>query len=161
MEVTMNIRKAKEDDLDGITKVYQACFPRERDHKRWIQASYSSYPRGVYYLVETKGEIAGYILWCVKNGFRDETIIELEQVGVHPNYSGQGLGRKLIEASLSEFKDHINKLGFSVGAIYVTTSEGHFAEGLYKSTLGVKRAALIEGYGSGNEVILYRQIESN
>ena len=37
----------------------------------------------------------------------------------------------------------------------VTTSEGNFAEKLYQYTLGVSRAAVISGYGAGDEVILY------
>jgi hypothetical protein len=37
----------------------------------------------------------------------------------------------------------------------VTTTEGNYAENLYKSTLHVSRAAVLKGYGSGNEIILY------
>ena len=33
--------------------------------------------------------------------------------------------------------------------------EGHYAENLYISTLNVSRAAILCGYASGNEVILY------
>ena len=125
------------------------------NHKLWIEASFTSYPRGVYYVIESDGVISGYILWCVKNGFRNSTIIELEQIGVHPNHSGKGLGRKLIETSVTEFKKHVKVLGYGVGAIVVTTSEGNYAEHLYKSTLGVTKSAVISGYGTGNEVILY------
>ena len=151
----MKIRKAKNIDLEEISKIYEACFPMELNHKLWIEASFNSYPRGVYYVIESDGVISGYILWCVKNGFRKSTIIELEQIGVHPNHAGKRLGRKLIETSVTEFKSHVKELGYGVGAIVVTTSEGNYAENLYKSTLGVTRSAVISGYGTGNEVILY------
>ena len=151
----MEIGKAKKEDVESIAGIYKACFPKELNHKLWVESSFGSYPRGVYYVISIEGQICGYILWCVKNGFRDKTIIELEQIGIHPSSSGKGLGRTLIEVTLNKFKEHLSRLGHNVGAIIVTTSEGNFAEKLYQSTLGVSRAALITGFGSGDEIILY------
>jgi predicted N-acetyltransferase YhbS len=151
----MQIRKATEEDLARISEIYLQCFPNERNHMVWIRASFSSFPRAVYYVIEDDNIITGYILWCVKNGFRTASIVELEQVAVDPSYSGNGLGRKLIEDSFSFFKMHVAETGYGVGAVIVTTSEGNYAENLYKSTLKVSRAALLKGYGSGDEVILY------
>ena len=131
------------------------CFPNELNRKLWIESSFNSYPRGVYYVVEDEGLIVGYILWCVKNGFRKSTIVELEQIGISPKNAGKGVGRKLINKSFELFKGHVLALGHKVSAVMVTTSEGNYAENLYKSTLGVKRAATLVGYGSGNEIILY------
>ena len=151
----MEIREAKEEDIERIAGIYKECFPKEENHTLWIASSFRSYPRGVYYVISIEGQLSGYILWCVKNGFRDKTIVELEQIGIHPDSSGKGLGRALIEITLNKFKDHLSSLGHNVGAIIVTTTEGNFAEKLYQSTLGVSRAALITGFGSGDEVILY------
>jgi predicted N-acetyltransferase YhbS len=151
----MNIRLATEHDLDSISQVYSKCFPNERNHLLWIKSSFNSFPRGVYYVVEQQSVIAGYILWCVKNGFREATIIELEQVAVDPEYSGTGLGRGLIADSFEKFKLHVEETGHKVGAVMVTTTEGNYAENLYKSTLNVSRAAMLKGYASANEVILY------
>lgn len=151
----MNIRHAKKDDIGSISQIYLNCFPNERNHLLWIKSSFNSFPRGVYYVVEQQGVIAGYILWCVKNGFRDATIIELEQVAVDPQFSGKGLGRRLITDSFERFKQHVKDTGHRVGAVMVTTTEGNYAENLYKSTLKVSRAAIVTGYASGNEVILY------
>ncbi len=153
----MKVRAAEEADIDSIASVYKACFPGELDHELWIRSSFNAYPRGVYYVATVDGRVCGYILWCVKNGFRRETIIELEQVGVHPDFAGQGLGRALIEESVKRFRQHLADLGHGIGAILVTTSEGNFAEGLYASTLGVSRAAAIADYGSGTELILYKR----
>lgn len=151
----MNVRKAEIQDVEIISTIYAACFPKELNHKLWINASFNSFPRGVYYVIEQDCNIVGYILWCVKNGFRNETIVELEQIGIHPAYSGKGFGRKLIESSILKFQTHVESFGHAVGSVMVTTSEGNFAEGLYKSTLGVSRSAVIPGYGTGSEVILY------
>ena len=151
----MTIRHATQNDIDAITQIYSSCFPNERNHKLWVTSSLSSFPRAVYYVVEHQGVIAGYILWCVKNGFRDATIAELEQIAVDPEYSGAGLGRKLIDDSFKLFKQHVQQIGHKVAAVMVTTTEGNYAENLYKSTLNVTRAAILTGYASANEVILY------
>lgn len=151
----MKVRKAVESDIDHIAQIYLACFPNERDHLLWIRSSFNSFPRAVYYVIEKQNLVVGYILWSVKNGFRDATIAELEQIAVDPKHSGAGLGRRLIEDSFALFKTHVQEAGHGVGAVIVTTSEGNYAENLYKSTLNVSRAALLQGYGSGNEIILY------
>jgi ribosomal protein S18 acetylase RimI-like enzyme len=151
----MNIRLATKHDIDCISQIYLKCFPNECNHLLWITSSFNSFPRGVYYVIEQQGSIRGYILWCVKNGFRDATIIELEQVAVDPKYSGAGLGRKLITDSFERFKQHVDDTGHKVGAVMVTTTEGNYAENLYISTLKVSRVAILSGYASGNEVILY------
>jgi ribosomal protein S18 acetylase RimI-like enzyme len=154
----MHIRHANKYDIDAISQIYLKCFPNERNQLLWITSSFNSFPRSVYYVVEQQGNIAGYILWSVKNGFRDATIIELEQVAVDPQYSGAGLGRKLITDSFERFKKNIADIGHRVGAVMVTTTEGNHAEDLYKSTLKVSRAAILTGYASGNEVILYNNL---
>ena len=151
----MNIRKAEITDIDNISEIYGICFPNELDHKLWIEASFNSYPRGIYYVIEYDGVICAYILWCVKNGFRKSAIIELEQIAVSPIYGGKGVGRKLIGQSFELFKEHVLNLGHKVSAVMVTTSEGNYAESLYKSTLKVTGAATLIWYGSGNEIILY------
>ena len=120
-------KQTKKENIESIAGIYNECIPKESNHKLWIESSFSSYPSGVYYVISIEGKISGYILWCVKNGFRDNTIIELEQIGIHPGSSGKGLGRTLIEITLDKFKDHLSSLGHNVGAIIVTTSEGNFS----------------------------------
>ena len=154
------IRPANDDDIADIAAIYATCFPRERNHRRWIDASYRAYPRAVYYVATLDGQVCGYVLWCVKNGFREATIVELEQIAVAPTSAGRGVGRRLIETSFAAFIQHVESLGHRVGAVLVTTADGNRAESLYTSTLGVARAATIADYGSGTEVILYRRERS-
>ena len=153
----MTVKQASKFNIDGISKVYSVCFPREVNHDIWINSCFNSYPKSVYYVFMDNNDTQGYILWSVKNGFRTNAIIELEQLGVHPEQAGQGIGRKLISESFQLFKSHLADLGLNIGSVMVTTSEGNYAEKLYKSTLGVSRNGLIEGYGSGNELILFKK----
>lgn len=152
----MKVRPAREKDLESIGNIYRECFPNEESHHEWIMACFRSAPKGKYYVIEIDGKMAGYILWCVKNGFRKSTIVELEQIGVSPSFSGKGVGRYLVSESINKFTLHVNQLGYEIGALLVTTSEGNYAENLYISTLGVERSCTIKNYGSGNETILYR-----
>ncbi len=155
----MIIKKANELDIKNIVKIYSVCFPGETDHEVWINACIHSFPKSVYYIAVEGDSIQGYILWSIKNGFRANAIVELEQIGVHPDQAGKGVGRKLINESFELFKGHITELGLDIGSIIVTTSEGNYAEELYKSTLGVTRNGMITEYGSGNELILFNRLK--
>lgn len=153
----MNLRVAVESDIDAIASIYRECFPREANHGAWIAASFRSAPRAVYYVAEGKAGVTGYILWTVKNGFRHSTIVELEQIAVHPAHAGKGQGKRLIASSFEKFERHVTEMGFSIGAVLVTTSKGNFAEKLYQSVLGVRTVAEVENYGSGSELIMYKR----
>ena len=153
----MKIRKISEEDIPALTDVYETCFPREKLQKQWIEANFRSFPRIVYYIVEIESTIVGYIQWSVKSGFRDNSVVELEQLAVLPGHSGKGFGSKLIEQTFELFKEHLFDLGVGVKAVYVTTREGNFAEKLYMKVLGVERSAIIKEYGSGDEVVLFKR----
>ena len=156
----MIIRQANKTNIKSISKVYSVCFTDEANHEIWINSCMNSFPKSVYYVCADGNSIQGYILWSVKNGFRANTIVELDQIGVHPEQAGQGVGRKLITESFKLFKAHISGLGHDIGSVIVTTSEGNYAEQLHTSTLGVTRNGVISEYGSGNELILFNKIKN-
>lgn len=153
----MTTIQANKSNIDDISNVYSVCFPRESNHQVWINACFNSYPKSVYYIFMDDNQVLGYILWSVKNGFRSNSIIELDQIAVRPEQAGKGIGRQLIVQSLLLFKSHLASLGLDVGAVMVTTCEGNYAEKLYTSTLGVTRTGIVQGYGSGNELILFKK----
>lgn len=154
----MKVYQATRDQLDEISLVYGSCFSNERIHSVWIESSFNSFPRAVYYVIEIEHVIVGYILWAVKNGFRDACIAELEQLAVMPNNRGKGLARALIAQSFLLFQQHVVNAGFKVGSVIVTTTEGNSAEKLYINTLDVKNVAVLKGYGDANEIILYKKL---
>lgn len=53
---------------------------------------------------DEKDQIVGYIQWIQKSGFRNESVIELEQIAVLQNKRGKGIGALLIRESLNSKK---------------------------------------------------------
>lgn len=148
---------AEKDDLASISDIYERCFAREKNHAEWIEANFSAFPRMRYYLVSVDRVVVGYALWSVKSGFRDNSIVELEQLAVVPELRGRGVGKTLLEQSFDQFKQHLSEKGIAVKAIYLTTRDGNSAESLYHKVFGVEREGIIKNYGSGDEVILFKQ----
>ena len=153
----IEVRKLEFLELDFTCKIYSECFPREKNHKLWLQANFNAFPRMVYFVATFNNEIVGYSLWSIKNGFRENSIVELEQLAVLPSFSGKGIGKELLCRSYDLFKLHLLDLGFGVKAVYMTTREGNFAESLYSKVFGVERHGVIKNYGSRNEVILFKR----
>ncbi|MFT6987566.1 MAG: ribosomal protein S18 acetylase RimI-like enzyme [Psychromonas sp.] len=161
LEYNVRILKAEKNHIPGIALIYKKCFPRESMHREWIASTYASFPRASYFIVEIEGEVVAYILWCFKNGFREQSILELEQIGVAPEFRGKGIAKDLIKKSFELISAEVSRLNLNIKSIIVTTREGNHAEAIYKSALGVERVALIKGYGSGDEVILLKSIETS
>ena len=44
-----------------------------------------------FFVAESNGEIRGFIHWTQKSGFRQQVVLELEQIAVHPHFHGQGI----------------------------------------------------------------------
>ncbi len=153
----IEIRKLEFIEINSVYKIYSECFPSEKNHKVWLQANFNAFPRMVYFVATLNNENVGYSLWSVKNGFRESSIVELEQLAVLPSFSGKGVGKELLSQSYNLFKLHLLGLGFGVNAVYMTTREGNFAESLYAKVFGVERHGVIQNYGSGNEVILFKR----
>lgn len=154
------IRPASGGDLPTLVNVYGQCFPREKLHEVWVRANLAAFPRCKYYVAEADGEVVGYACWAVRAGFRDLSVVELEQVGVLPRYAGKGIGKSLLRDSFVMFEGHLEELAVRVKGIYITTREGNVAEALYTKLFGVQRQGLIRNYGSGDEVVLYAEYGS-
>ncbi|WP_153011352.1 GNAT family N-acetyltransferase, partial [Vibrio toranzoniae] len=68
-------------------------------------------PRFLNFVVESEGEVVGYIIWVQKSGFRPEAVLELEQLAVLTTAQGKGLGKKLILDSLPKVKQKLAEQG--------------------------------------------------
>ena len=105
-------------------------------------------------VVEDDRKIAGFIEWMQKSGWRQEAVLELEQLAVDPRHQGRGLGRLLIERSLPLVANQLAQRGAKIKHVMVTTRADNFARRLYSSTLNARVEATLENLYSADEVIM-------
>jgi predicted N-acetyltransferase YhbS len=96
----MNVRPLDPADLTAVAHVHADCFARQRESLAWVMSTSNAYPRFRYFIAESDGSIVGYIVWGEKSGFRDEVVLELEQLAVQSAFRSQGIGRALIRVAL-------------------------------------------------------------
>lgn len=153
----MQIKRANSNDLEKISKIASENFSGLRDiknAKQWVGCNFSAFPRMQYFVAEDFGNVAGYILWLEKGGFRKESVFELEQIAVDKKFQGQGIGTQLIENSLTEIKNHVEARGAKLKAVEVTTGTDNRAQQLYKKALGANPECVIKDLFRGDEVIM-------
>lgn len=142
------VRRAEENDLPRMAKINARVFLGDRDHPsgalEWMTCSFRAFPQYQYFVIETDGMVAGYAGWQMHGGFhRAEPAVELDQIGIDPDFQGKRLGPKLTEESTRDviawmqgvntrIESHItlivwaNGLNFNALSIYAEV----FTEGL-------------------------------
>ncbi len=81
---TLLIRPLMESDISGAAEVHAKAFHRQNHSRSWIECNARAYPRMRYFVAVRDHQIAGFVLWSEKSGFRDEVVVELEQIAVLP-----------------------------------------------------------------------------
>ena len=153
----MKIIKAVKKDLGQIAKVAAENFSGLKEKNKatkWVNCNFLSFPRGQYFIAKIDGDVAGYIFWIEKGGFRKEAVFELEQIAVAKKFQGHGVGTQLIEKSLTEIKKYLKKRVAVLKAIEVTTGTDNKAQGLYKKTLGAEIECVVKNLFRGDEVVM-------
>ncbi len=151
----MNIRPLKHNDIEKAAKVHKTAFLRQKLSNEWIESNSKAFPRVQYYVAENQGnEIVGYIHWSQKSGFRQEVVLELEQLAVLPKYHGKGIGTKLIKESLPLINCQLASRGAKIKHIIVTTRSDNYAQRIYQKTIGAKVEAIIRNLYSADEVLM-------
>jgi ribosomal protein S18 acetylase RimI-like enzyme len=150
----ITVRKMIEADIDEMAEVHSKVFPRQSSSLEWIECNFKAFPRIQYFVVECDNRVVGFIEWIQKSGFRKEAVLELEQMGVLPDYQGKGFGRLLIEKSLPFVKHQLASRGATIKHVVVTTRTDNAAQKLYASTLGAEVETTIANLYSADEVIM-------
>ena len=158
------ILRATIKDVDSMAEVASENFSGLKEKKyaaKWVECNFNAHPRTQYFVARKGSEIAGYILWIEKGGFRKESVFELEQIAVKKKFQGQGIGTMLIEDSLSEIKNYLKKRGSILKAIEVTTGTENQAQNLYKKTLDAKPECIIKDLFRGDEVVMIARFKGD
>lgn len=150
----MNVRRLEEDDIQSVATVHREAFTRHRESEEWVRCNFDAYPRIQLFVAAEEESIKGFIMWTQRSGFREKAVLELEQIAVHPDYQGRGIGTQLIEESLPVVEKWLANRNSSISTIIVGTRVDNEAQRLYKKTLDAEPAAIIENYASGNELFL-------
>ncbi len=151
----MNVRPLKHNDIEKTAKIHEAAFARQKLSREWIESNSKAFPRVQYFVAENQGnEIVGYIQWVQKSGFREEVVLELEQLAVLPKYHGKGIGTKLIKKSLPQINSQLASRGAKIKHIIVTTRSDNDAQKIYQKTIGAMVEATIINLYSADEVIM-------
>ena len=150
----MKIRRMEQGDVAGASIVHKESFSRQKMSSEWIKCVYSAFPRSMCFVVESEGEIIGYIIWTQKSGFRTEVVLELEQIAVLPSCRNRGVARNLIETSLVFVKEQLSEQESVLKYVVVTTRTDNYAQEIYKQVLGAKVEAVIANLYSADEVFM-------
>lgn len=87
------------------------------------------------YVAEFQSGVRGLILWTEQSGFRQDVVLELEQVAVAAAYRKRGIGEALVVQSLPDVADND-------------------AQRLYRKALGAEIEAKVQSLFSADEVLM-------
>lgn len=156
------IKPMLEKDIDSVAEIHRKIFVRQLASKKWVSSNFNAYPRIIMFVAVSKEhEIIGYIQWLQKSGFRKESVIELEQIGVLPNFQKKGIGSKLIYESLKLVNDYLLANHSTLKAIIVTTRSDNAAKKIYTQCLGANVISTIKNQYSADEVIMLASYPNN
>ncbi|MBR6700900.1 MAG: ribosomal protein S18-alanine N-acetyltransferase [Firmicutes bacterium] len=148
MRTETAIRRMTSDDIEEVLMIEEACF-KDPWSKEAFESEMSGLNPCVYFVAVNQGKICGYMgIWHIL----DEG--HVTNVAVHPDFRGQGIGRMLVETTVS---DGISK-GLNAFTLEVRKSNDT-AQELYKKC-GFESVGIRKRYYADNEdaLIMWRRI---
>lgn len=150
----MKVRFMDRKDLESVSEIHKIAFSRQRLSFKWLESSLNGFPRLLCFVAADNNRIPGYIIWAQKSGFRTETILELDQIAVLPEFQNQGIGKLLINDSLLLVNKQLAKQSSTLKHIILSTRIDNQAQNLYQKTLGAEVEAEIKNLYSADEVFM-------
>ncbi len=150
----MDILAMNRADVEQVANIHREAFVRQQDSELWLNCGLYAQPRMQLFVAKRGQHCLGYIIWNQKSGFRQNVVLELEQLAVSQAYRSQGVATTLIEQSLPQVEKVLNQRGAKIKHIMVTTRQDNQAQSLYQKTLGAKVESVLTDLYSANEVIM-------
>ncbi|MBI3114821.1 MAG: GNAT family N-acetyltransferase [Candidatus Harrisonbacteria bacterium] len=152
------IRLATPDDLPGVAALAQVCFPQDNGTAEltelWHRSGMAAYPKTQYFVAVREGCIIGYCSWSFIGGFHSG-VIELEQLGVHPDHRNQGVATVMMKEGLTAVRAFLReKTGRELHAIKVDTATDNTAQAMYRRVLGTEVEATLKDFLFGNDEVI-------
>ena len=160
--IDMKIQPLAEQDIEQVAEIGSVCFSGLSDRKQareWVTCNFRAFPRMRYFIAKQDDNIAGYILWIEKGGFRERAVLELEQIAVRDSCRGDGIGCTLIEESLRCIQADMEIRGSRLKLVEVTTGTDNQAQELYRKALDAKPECTIKDLFRGDEVVMIARME--
>ncbi|MDO8559561.1 MAG: GNAT family N-acetyltransferase [bacterium] len=162
MPTLVTVRPATPNDLPGIVAVAQVCFPQDNGTaaltEAWHRGGMTAYPKTQYFVALRDGRIIGYSSWSFIGGFQ-AGVVELEQLGVHPDHRNQGVATAMMEQGFAAVQTFVREqVGRELHAIKVDTASDNVAQRAYRKVLGAEVEATLKDFLFGNaEVIMIKR----
>lgn len=150
----IKIKTAKSDDWELIQKLNNQVFLIDKDHDDDLDLNWPFSEIGIkYYKRLANGEYgkcfiayvdevpAGYVALATKDfGYRKSKYIEIENIGVDPEYRSQGIGRLLMEEIVKWAKEK-GAAKLYVSAYWKNTKAVNFYKknGFYEVEVGLDK----------------------
>lgn len=134
---------SKEEDLEGIANIEREVFGDLAWSWRMLKSEWKN-PHSRIIVLKKADEVIGYLIfrYCF-----DEA--EVLRLAISPSYQGRGLGRSLLQSSLSVLKE------MGIREVYLEVSDkNERAIKLYKG-LGFRQIGKRSGYYNGGDALLF------
>ena len=153
----VKVQPLEEQEIGQIVEIASACFGGMRDREKardWVFCNFRAFPRMKYFVAREADSIIGYILWMEKGGFRESSVVELEQIAVKEDCRGNGVGSELVRKSLRHIQADMKKRGSKLKLIEVTTGTDNQAQSFYRKNLNAEPECIIRDLFKGDEVVM-------
>lgn len=95
---TVKIRKFLPSDLNQIMAIEQSSFTIDAYSRSHFENLYKKHPEG-FIVAEIRSKVIGYIIAYISDGIAD-----FDSIAIDPKYRGLGIGKKLINFMITNFR---------------------------------------------------------
>jgi len=140
----IRIRLATKNDIDSVIALNIECLPEHYPYSFWLE--HFEKWGDIFYVAEAGGQIVGYVLSRVEEGFsrcrgREAKIGHIVSVAVKEEYRGKGIATALLTAALSMLQSI-----YSVEEVQLEVRVSNYKAIKLYEKLGFVKVERIKGY---------------